>query len=240
LFQFRDQFETNERCIYFTAIIERSVMSRESTEELRQRLLKDERVRDLISRRAYEIYLMRGGRPGGEAHDWFQAESEIISILIEEESLGSVEYTRNDSSAASQADDEVMSASPVAEAIGVPETSERAGQPQGLTAEERAESQSQIGAWSPAEPSSTERAPAIGDAGDFQTGAAPLKKAGTRAAKKAAAPREGKASTEKSAASKSPAPKRTTGKRAATNKPVDAPAKAKKSGRKSSEGKSSE
>src|ERR1044072_2440679 len=115
-------------------------MSRESTEELRRRLLKDEQVQELISRRAYEIYVMRGGQPGGEAHDWFQAESEILSILIEEES-------RSDKPRTPQTEDEVGGASPVAESLGVPETVERLKQPQGLTAEERAEAQSEHGAW---------------------------------------------------------------------------------------------
>src|SRR5215216_3556411 len=109
-------------------------MSRESTEELRQRLLRDERVQELISRRAYEIYVMRGGQPGGEAHDWFQAESEILSILIDEESRGGTESDASDGNALSTAEDEVSGASPVSEALGVPETVERLEQLQGLTA----------------------------------------------------------------------------------------------------------
>jgi hypothetical protein len=32
-----------------------------------------------IRRRAYEIYLERGGQPGGELSDWFQAERELES-----------------------------------------------------------------------------------------------------------------------------------------------------------------
>src|SRR5215216_184092 len=122
-------------------------MSRESTEELRQRLLRDERVQELISRRAYEIYVMRGGQPGGEAHDWFQAESEILSILIEEESRSTIRSSGSDEPQTSEPGDEVGTASPVAEALGVPETVERVEQPQALMAEERAESQSALGAW---------------------------------------------------------------------------------------------
>jgi len=34
---------------------------------------------DEIKRRAYEIYLERGGLPGQELEDWFQAEREIES-----------------------------------------------------------------------------------------------------------------------------------------------------------------
>jgi hypothetical protein len=30
-----------------------------------------------IRRRAYEIHLERGGQPGGELHDWLQAEREV-------------------------------------------------------------------------------------------------------------------------------------------------------------------
>ena len=61
-------------------------MSRESLEELRERLLRDEHAQELIRMRAFEIYKLRGERPGGEAHDWFQAESEVLKFLIEEES----------------------------------------------------------------------------------------------------------------------------------------------------------
>lgn len=32
-----------------------------------------------ISNRAYEIYLRRGGDPGDEAQDWFQAERELFT-----------------------------------------------------------------------------------------------------------------------------------------------------------------
>ncbi|MFY9611286.1 MAG: DUF2934 domain-containing protein [Blastocatellia bacterium] len=61
-------------------------MSNESLRELRERLLRDEHAQELIRMRAFEIYKLRGGQPGGEAHDWFQAESEVITFLIEEES----------------------------------------------------------------------------------------------------------------------------------------------------------
>jgi hypothetical protein len=60
-------------------------MSRESLDELRERLLRDEHAQELIRMRAFEIYKLRGGQPGGEAHDWFQAESEVMTFLIEEE-----------------------------------------------------------------------------------------------------------------------------------------------------------
>ena len=60
-------------------------MKLESTEELRALLLADEQVHSLIAMRAYEIYLLRGGTPGREAEDWFQAEAEILRFVIEEE-----------------------------------------------------------------------------------------------------------------------------------------------------------
>lgn len=61
-------------------------MSNESLNELRERLLSDEHAQELIRMRAFEIYSLRGEQPGGEAHDWFQAESEVLKFLIEEES----------------------------------------------------------------------------------------------------------------------------------------------------------
>jgi hypothetical protein len=49
---------------------------------LRQRLLADEAVRELISRRAYEIYEQRGSQPGHEIEHWVEAENEIAAHLI--------------------------------------------------------------------------------------------------------------------------------------------------------------
>jgi hypothetical protein len=61
-------------------------MSRERLEELRERLLREERVRQMVHARAYEIYQVRGGQPGFEAHDWFLAEGEVLAFLIAQES----------------------------------------------------------------------------------------------------------------------------------------------------------
>lgn len=196
-------------------------------------MLRDERVRELISRRAYEIYVMRGGKPGGEGHDWFQAESEILSILIEEESRRAAESVETDADEGPPPVDEADEASPVGEAIGVPETSDRLEQESGLMAEERAESQSAITAWSPTEPPGTERAPVIGDVGEFQTGEAAPKKTGSRAAAKPAAPRKSKSSTEEPAA-KEPAAKKTTAKRTASKKSAGPPKKTTRSRKKTS------
>lgn len=66
-------------------------MKPESIEELRERLLREEQVKEMISMRAYEIYQMRGAHPGREAEDWLRAENEILSFLIQEESRRSRE-----------------------------------------------------------------------------------------------------------------------------------------------------
>jgi hypothetical protein len=61
-------------------------MTRESLEELRERLLAQQSVQRMIQMRAYEIYQMRGGQPGAEAQDWFHAEREVLAFLIAHES----------------------------------------------------------------------------------------------------------------------------------------------------------
>jgi hypothetical protein len=62
-------------------------MANESLEELRERLLRQQSVQQMIQVRAYEIYQMRGGRPGGEAQDWFHAEGEVLAFLLASESV---------------------------------------------------------------------------------------------------------------------------------------------------------
>jgi len=61
-------------------------MANESLEELRERLLRQQSVQKMIQVRAYEIYQMRGGKPGGEAQDWFHAEGEVLAFLLANES----------------------------------------------------------------------------------------------------------------------------------------------------------
>jgi hypothetical protein len=61
-------------------------MTRESLEELRERLLDQQSVQQMIQMRAYEIFQMRGGQPGAEAQDWFHAEGEVLAFLIAHES----------------------------------------------------------------------------------------------------------------------------------------------------------
>lgn len=45
-------------------------------------MIRDERVRQMIRVRAYEIYQMRGQQPGGQAEDWLQAENEVLAFLM--------------------------------------------------------------------------------------------------------------------------------------------------------------
>ena len=54
----------------------------ESVDTLRQRLLTDQAVREVISRRAYELYEQRGCQPGHEIEHWLEAENEIAAYLI--------------------------------------------------------------------------------------------------------------------------------------------------------------
>lgn len=61
-------------------------MARETLEDLRERLLRQHNVQQMIQVRAYEIYRMRGGQPGGEAQDWLHAEGEVLAFLIAHES----------------------------------------------------------------------------------------------------------------------------------------------------------
>jgi hypothetical protein len=61
-------------------------MVRESLKKLRERLLRDESVREMIRARAYEIYERRGTRPGDATEDWFQAEDEVLTFLLANES----------------------------------------------------------------------------------------------------------------------------------------------------------
>jgi hypothetical protein len=40
---------------------------------------------ELISQRAYELYLIRGGEHGGDVEDWVQAEQDVLSSLASAE-----------------------------------------------------------------------------------------------------------------------------------------------------------
>jgi hypothetical protein len=178
-------------------------MKPESTEDLRKRLLKDEQVQMMISMRAYEIYQMRGSQPGQDAENWFRAENEILTFLIQEESRRETYSHEQESS------DEIDESRPASDARPQAfepqtksETADRLEEPAGQLAEERAESHSALGVWSPAEPTSVEPAPA-------------KKKTRARAPAKSAEPRKRKttASAPKEGAAKKPASRRASSKK---------------------------
>ena len=177
-------------------------MKPESTEDLRKRLLKDEQVQMMISMRAYEIYQMRGSQPGQDAENWFRAENEILTFLIQEESR---RETYSHEQGSGDKTDESQTES---------ETAGRLEEPAGQLAEERAESHSALGVWSLAEPASAESAPPIGRVAE-ETEAPAKKKTRARAPSKSAEPRKRKttASAPKEGAAKKPASRRASSKK---------------------------
>ena len=54
----------------------------ESVDTVRQRLLADEAVREVITRRAYQIYEQAGSEPGHDIEHWLKAEEEIVAYLM--------------------------------------------------------------------------------------------------------------------------------------------------------------
>jgi hypothetical protein len=152
-----------------------NTMSRESTEALKASLLGDPEVQLMIRMRAYEIYQMRGGHGGSPAEDWFRAEFEVLSFLVDEEGRRAAEEAQAPS----------------------PETV--AGVELAARLDETADPETSIGAWSATEPASLELAPAIGGEAAMD---AP-KKTRTRSTTKTTSPRAKKAddgSTKKTAA----------------------------------------
>lgn len=192
-------------------------MTRESTEELRERLLRDEEVRSMIAMRAYEIYKLRGQEPGRQAEDWFQAENEVLRFLIEEESRRANESLRSGSGEQTRAqldpEDQTVNSLPGIEPIITPETADRRNEPTALTAQERAESQSELGAWSPAQPDSTQNAPGIGST---PTDLSATKKSRAGTASKSSSPRKGKATADASTAAKKSASKKNAAEKKST------------------------
>jgi len=59
-----------------------SATKRGTDTRLRELLVQDSLVRDLICRRAYEIYQSRGEQHGHDREDWLQAETEILDVLV--------------------------------------------------------------------------------------------------------------------------------------------------------------
>ncbi|MFL6276322.1 MAG: DUF2934 domain-containing protein [Blastocatellia bacterium] len=120
-------------------------MSRESTDELREKLLADPEVHLMIRMRAFEIYQMRGGEPGNPATDWFRAETEVLAFLIDEENRRAAEEAQPSS----------------------PETV--AGVELASDAQATADPETSIGAWSATEPAGLELAPEIGGSAPMAT-----------------------------------------------------------------------
>ncbi|MEW5976903.1 MAG: DUF2934 domain-containing protein [Acidobacteriota bacterium] len=50
------------------------------TNSIRERLLASPTIRERITKRAYELYLMRGAGHGGDTDDWLQAEQDILEL----------------------------------------------------------------------------------------------------------------------------------------------------------------
>ena len=63
----------------------------ERDDSLRELLLKDEFVHEMICTRAYEIYQQRGREDGQDREDWLQAEREILDGLIGQARAGRLE-----------------------------------------------------------------------------------------------------------------------------------------------------
>ena len=185
-------------------------MTQEKTEDLRERLLRDEKVQRLVRMRAYEIYKQRGGRPGNPIEDWVRAENEVLAYVMEEESRRA---NRTDESITPSMEEERAEGPRTLETINTPETADRASEPNAQTSEERAESHGILSTWSPVEPDSATRAPELGQATEKAKG----KKSGARSASRASSTKkagaaEGKPATgtpKKRTASKTVAVKRT-------------------------------
>ena len=120
-------------------------MSRESTEALKARLLSDSEVQLMIRMRAYEIYQLRGGHGGNPAEDWFVAESEVLSFLIDEENRRAAEEAQAPS----------------------PETV--AGVELAARSDESGDPETSVGVWSATEPTGLELAPAMGGEAAMET-----------------------------------------------------------------------
>jgi hypothetical protein len=58
---------------------------KETIDEIRARLLRDENVVENIQFRAYEIWILRGRVDGRQTEDWALAENEVLNFLVEQE-----------------------------------------------------------------------------------------------------------------------------------------------------------
>ena len=64
---------------------------KETVDEIRTTLLRDERVVHAIQHRAYEIWVLRGRQEGRAEEDWRLAENEVVGFLIEQELRNAVD-----------------------------------------------------------------------------------------------------------------------------------------------------
>ena len=101
-------------------------MTKETLEEIRERLLRQHNVQQMIAVRAYEIYQIRGGQPGGEAQDWFRAEGEVLAFLLADDSVRDDSAPEKDRAAIAQSVAELAPAAP-AEASTAKKSRSRAG-----------------------------------------------------------------------------------------------------------------
>jgi len=58
-------------------------MTEQNSEQLHEILSSREGVKEMISSRAYDIYLNRGAEHGRDLDDWLQAESLVLASLTE-------------------------------------------------------------------------------------------------------------------------------------------------------------
>jgi hypothetical protein len=205
-------------------------MSRETTNELRERLLRNAEVQDMIRARAFEIYERSGRAHGRDAEHWFQAEQDVISFLIEEEERRAAAVRRSGNTTATVPESEI---SAVGAQSDQPTNQSEDGAAIAQTAQEQADTQSALGAWSVTEPAGEERAPSIGEPTESTVESPAPKKRATRAETKAPATRSNTSRKKKSdgseakAETKKPVAKTTT--RSASSKKAGEASKTKTS-----------
>ncbi|MBI3654525.1 MAG: DUF2934 domain-containing protein [Acidobacteria bacterium] len=102
---------------------------KETREEIRARLRRDENVTKAVQLRAYEIWILRGRREGRHHEDWSLAENEVLNFLVEEEikrlaeeAQGNVEEVKEIVEEIAAAENEGLTIEPVVVAEYVIET----------------------------------------------------------------------------------------------------------------------
>ena len=56
-------------------------MTIQNIAQLKENFLGDDQVQEMISNRAFEIFLARGSEHGHDLEDWFHAEKEVLSSI---------------------------------------------------------------------------------------------------------------------------------------------------------------